>query len=127
MRERRFPRKTQERVGRKQEGAERGLRAAQPHEGASEPAVDTCCLSPVWNTGCLCGNEYCRLAAGVNRTPRAALSTRFYNRALEVLLLKISASQDPVFWLAGFTPPELYAASELRLLRRRGFSLAPLD
>ena len=25
--------------------------AAVPHKGASEPAVDTCCLSPVWNTG----------------------------------------------------------------------------
>jgi len=44
------------------------------------------------------------------------------------LLLKVSASQDPVFWPAGFTPPqELYAANELRLLRRRGFSLASLD
>lgn len=28
--------------------------------GASELAVDTC-LWPVWNTGCLCGNEYYRL------------------------------------------------------------------
>ena len=33
-----------------------------------------------------------------------------------------------MFRLAGFTPPsELNAASELRLLRRRGFSLASLD
>ena len=24
---------------------------AQLHEGASEPAVDTCCLSPVWKHG----------------------------------------------------------------------------
>ena len=56
-------------------GAE--LRAAPPPEGAGEPAVDTCCLisavairkapaspddcrSPVWNTGCSCGNECCR-------------------------------------------------------------------
>ena len=32
------------------------------------------------------------------------------------------------FWPAGFTPPqEPCAASELRLLRRRGFSLASLD
>ena len=33
---------------------------AQLHEGASEPAVDTCCLSPVWNTGALkriCGSK----------------------------------------------------------------------
>ena len=60
---------------------------AQLHEGASEPAVDTCCLisavairkapsspndcrSPVWNTGCLCGNEYCRLCR--SKTIRAA-------------------------------------------------------
>ena len=64
MRARRFPRKTQERVGCHQEVAERGLRAAQPHEGTSEPAVDTCCLSSVWNTGCLCGNEYCGLCRG---------------------------------------------------------------
>ncbi|PWL64733.1 MAG: hypothetical protein DBY37_01610 [Desulfovibrionaceae bacterium] len=34
----------------------------------------------------------------------------------------------PVFRPAGFTPPpELYASNELRLLRHRGFSLAPLD
>ena len=45
---------------RKKRFAERSLRAALPHEGASKPAVDTCCLSPVWNTGCLCGNEHCR-------------------------------------------------------------------
>ena len=45
---------------RKKRFAERSLRAALPHEGASGPAVDTCCLSPVWNTGCLCGNERCR-------------------------------------------------------------------
>ena len=45
---------------RKKRFAERSLRAALPHEGASEPAADTCCLSPVWNTGCLCGNERCR-------------------------------------------------------------------
>ena len=45
---------------RKKRFAERSLRAALPHEGASEPAVDTCCLSPVWNTGCLCGNVRCR-------------------------------------------------------------------
>jgi len=33
----------------------------------------------------------------------------------------------PVFRPAGFTPPpKLYAASELRLFRRRGFSLALL-
>ena len=38
----------------------RSLRAALPHEGSSEPAVDTCCLRPVWNTGCPCGNERCR-------------------------------------------------------------------
>ena len=49
------------------------------------------------------------------------------------LRLKVSASQDPMFWRAGFTPPpELAplsmpvrpsggnAASELRLLRRSG-------
>ena len=45
---------------RKKRFAERSLRAALPHEGASEPAADTCCLSPVWNTGCLCGNVRCR-------------------------------------------------------------------
>ena len=45
---------------RKKRFAERSLRAALPHEGSSGPAVDTCCLSPVWNTGCLCGNERCR-------------------------------------------------------------------
>ena len=45
---------------RKQCFAERSPCAAVPHKGASEPAVDTCCLSPVWNTGCLCGNERCR-------------------------------------------------------------------
>ena len=66
------------RRSRKQCLAERSLWATQPHEGVSEPAVDTCCLIsavairkapsspndcrwPVWNTGCLCGNEYCRL------------------------------------------------------------------
>ena len=36
---------------RKKRFAERSLRAALPHEGASGPAVDTCCL---------CGNERCR-------------------------------------------------------------------
>ena len=36
---------------RKKRFAERSLRAALPHEGASEPAVDTCCL---------CGNVRCR-------------------------------------------------------------------
>ncbi|PWL65878.1 MAG: hypothetical protein DBY37_00005, partial [Desulfovibrionaceae bacterium] len=36
---------------RKQCFAERSPCAAVPHKGASEPAVDTCCLSPVWNTG----------------------------------------------------------------------------
>ena len=33
---------------------------AQLHEGASEPAAETCWLSPVRNTGCLCGNIRCR-------------------------------------------------------------------
>ena len=36
---------------RKKRFAERSLRTALPHEGASGPAVDTCCL---------CGNERCR-------------------------------------------------------------------
>ena len=36
---------------RKKRFAERSLRAALPHEGASGPAVDTCCL---------CGNVRCR-------------------------------------------------------------------
>ena len=36
---------------RKKRFAERSLRTALPHEGASGPAVDTCCL---------CGNECCR-------------------------------------------------------------------
>ncbi len=35
---------------RKKEFVERSLWAAEPREGASEPAVDTC-LSPVWNRG----------------------------------------------------------------------------
>ena len=43
---------------------------AQLHEGASDPAVDTCCLWPVWNTGCLCGNIHCRLCR--SKTIRAA-------------------------------------------------------
>ncbi len=68
---------------RKKRFAERSLWAAQPHEGVSEPAVDTCCLisavairkapaspndcrSPVWNTGCLCGNECCRSCRSKN-------------------------------------------------------------
>ncbi len=38
-----------------------------------------------------------------------------------ILLLKVSAGQNPVFRLTAFTPPpELYAASELRWHRRRG-------
>ena len=61
-------------------------REAKLHEGASEPAVDTCLISavairkapsspndcrwPVWNTGCLCGNEYCRLCR--SKTIRSA-------------------------------------------------------
>ena len=40
-----------------------------------------------------------------------------------VLLLKISAGQEPVFWPAGFTPPPSFcAASEVRRHRRRGAS-----
>ena len=43
-------------IERHQEVAEERVRGTEPseaqlHEGASEPAVDTCCLSPVWNTG----------------------------------------------------------------------------
>ena len=34
--------------------------SAKPPGGASEPAVDTCCLRPVWNTGCPCGSVRCR-------------------------------------------------------------------
>lgn len=45
--------------GQMSRGAEPG--DAQLHKGASDPAMDTCCLCPVWNTGCVCGNEYCRL------------------------------------------------------------------
>ena len=41
--------------------AERSLWAAKPHEGASEPAVDTCCLSPVWNTGSFAAMNSARL------------------------------------------------------------------
>ena len=57
---------------RKKRFAERSLRAALPHEGASGPAVGTCCLSPVWNTGCLCGNEHCRpcRSKGMRRAQR---------------------------------------------------------
>ena len=38
---------------RKQYLAERILCAASPHKGSSEPAVDTCCLSPVWKRAAL--------------------------------------------------------------------------
>ena len=72
---------------RKKGFAERSLWAAQPHKGVSEPAVDTWCLIsavairkapsspndcrwPVWNTGCLYGNEYCRLCR--RKTVRSA-------------------------------------------------------
>ena len=48
------------RRSRKKRFAEWSLHAAKPPGGASEPAVDTCCLRPVWNTGCPCGNERCR-------------------------------------------------------------------
>ena len=65
------------------------------------------------------------------RTPRTTPSTRFYNRALEVLLLKISAGQPLCSGpQVSRLKPELDAASELRRHRRRGrrgFSLASLD
>ena len=51
---------------RKQCFAERSLCAAKPHKGVSEPSVDTCCFLPVWNTGCLCGNECCRSCRSKN-------------------------------------------------------------
>jgi len=53
---------------------------------------------------------------------------RFHQRFPERFALENICRPDPVFRLAGFTPPpELYAASELRLFRRRGFSLVLLD
>ena len=64
---------------RKKRFAERSLRAALPHEGASGPAVDTCCLSPVWNTGCLCGNERCRPCR--SKGTRHAQSHQHYSAA----------------------------------------------
>ena len=48
------------RRSRKKRFAEWSLHAAKPPGGVSEPAVDTCCRRPVWNTGCPCGNERCR-------------------------------------------------------------------
>ena len=42
--------------------AERSLRAAPPSEGAGGLVVDTCCLSPVWNTGRLCRGKTIRSA-----------------------------------------------------------------
>ncbi len=64
---------------RKKRFAERSLRAALPHEGASEPAMGTCCLSPVWNTGCLCGNERCRPCR--SKGTRHAQSHQHYSAA----------------------------------------------
>ena len=59
---------------RKQCFAERSLCAALPHKGSSEPAVDTCCLSPVWNTGCLAAMNVAA-CAGVKRcAPRNAIN-----------------------------------------------------
>ena len=38
--------------------------------GAKLSAAQLCCLSPVWNTGWLCDNEYCRLCR--SKTIRSA-------------------------------------------------------
>ena len=60
---------------RKQYLAERILCAASPHKGSSEPAVDTCCLSPVWNTGCFVAMNIVACAEVKRCTPRNAVNT----------------------------------------------------
>ena len=47
------------------------------HEGASEPAVDICCLWPVRDRACLCGKEYAACAGAKPYAPRT-LPTWFY-------------------------------------------------
>ena len=59
---------------RKQGLAERSLRAAKPHEGADEPAVDTCCLWPVWNTGRLAAMNIAACAGVKRYAPRNAVN-----------------------------------------------------
>ena len=75
-------------------GAEPG--EAQLHEGASEPAVDTClisavairkapsspndCRSPVWNTGRFAATNVAA-HTGENHTSRTALSAEFCHKA----------------------------------------------
>ena len=58
VRARRFPRKTQ--AGASVGKAARASSVRSRKKGSGDPAVDTYCLRPVRNTGCLCGNIRCR-------------------------------------------------------------------
>ena len=68
-------------------------------------------------------------AAADNKNVRGDGSIEFqHDGLLEPFAIESICRPDTVFRPAGFTPsPEPDAASELRLLRRRGFSLASLD
>ena len=68
------------RMSRKSCLAERSLWAAEPHEGAGGQAVDTCRLSPVWNTAVFAATFVAAIPEQ-NRASRAAPSTWFCNSA----------------------------------------------
>ena len=80
-------------------GAEAVFRGAEPgeaqiHEGASEPAVDTCCLWPVWNTGCLCGNEYCRLCRSKTIRPAQRCQHGSMTEPFVLKMLQVSGKAE---------------------------------
>ena len=54
--------------------AERSLWAAEPHEGAGEPAVDTCRLSPVWNTAVFAATFVAAHTGAKPRITRSAIN-----------------------------------------------------
>ena len=63
------------RMSRKSCLAERSLWAAEPHEGAGGQAVDTCRLSPVWNTGCFTAVKGAAHAGAAPCVTHSAIST----------------------------------------------------
>ena len=105
---------------RKKRFAERSLRAALPHEGASGPAVDTCCLSPVWNTGCLCGNERCRPCR--SKGTRHAQSHQHYSTTERMMALCCGTVLEVSSPPEHFTHEKLCRVTRSGIMPRRPFS-----
>ena len=69
------------RMSRKSCLAERSLWAAEPHEGAGGQAVDTCRLSPVWNTAVFAATFVAAHTGAKPRITRSAINMVLQQRA----------------------------------------------